>query len=172
MNLILRLVLVLFRARYRSKLQLFQTSSLGRRVWPNDLDLQLHVNNGRFLSLMDLGRLDLLVRTGFWRETRRRGWYPLVGGVLIDYRRPLKVFERYELRTKLLGWQGRWFFFEQRFVKDGKVVAKATVKGMIGGPKGAVTPCDALGAIGFSGPSPELSGSARAMSGKHRDIRS
>src|SRR6185503_3961101 len=34
-------------------------SNLSLRVWPNDLDLNIHVNNGRYLTLMDLGRMDL-----------------------------------------------------------------------------------------------------------------
>lgn len=92
MNLILRFFLTLIKARYRPKLQPFDMAILPMHVWPNDLDLLFHMNNGRFLSLMDLGRIDLLVRTGFWDEARKRKWYPVVGTTLIDYRRPLTVF--------------------------------------------------------------------------------
>lgn len=94
MNLLVRLALVLLGASRRGRLDLFALSDLPMRVWPTDLDVQMHMNNGRYLSLMDLGRIDLLVRSGFWAEARRRGWFPLVGASAIEYRRPLRASER------------------------------------------------------------------------------
>jgi acyl-CoA thioesterase FadM len=157
MNLILRLLLLLLGASRRSRLNVTDTSTLDLRVWPNDLDVQMHMNNGRFASVMDLGRIDLLVRSGFWREARRRGWYPLVGAIAIEYRRPLRVFQRYRLTTRILGWDERWFYIEQRFIRDGRVVAIATVKAIIRGAAGVVPSAEALEAIGAVGESPPLS---------------
>lgn len=156
MNLLVRFLLVLLGAWRRSKLDVLATSSLAMRVWPTDLDVQMHMNNGRYLSLMDLGRIDLLVRSGFWREAQRRGWFPLVGGSVIEYRRPLRVFERYQLTTRVLGWNEHWFYVEQSFRLGDKVAATATVKAMIRGASGAVPPAEALAAVGVSGPSPAL----------------
>lgn len=156
MNLIVRLALILVGATRRSRLGLLDVSGISMRVWPNDLDIQMHMNNGRYLSLMDLGRIDLLIRSGFFREARRRGWFPLVGAATIEYRRPLRVFERYILTTKLLGWDDRWFYLEQRFVRNEKPVAIATVKAMIRSASGAVPTADAVNAIGFGSPSPAL----------------
>jgi len=107
-------------------------------------------------TLMDLGRIDLLVRSGFWREARRRGWFPLVGASAIEYRRPLRVFQRYQLTTRLLGWDERWFYIEQSFRQGEKVAAVATVKAMIRSASGAIPPSDALAVIGASGLSPAL----------------
>lgn len=156
MNLLIRLALVLLGAPRRGRLDLLAASSLPMRVWPTDLDVQMHMNNGRYLSLADLGRVDLLVRSGFWREARRRGWFPLVGASAIEYRRPLRAFERYRLTTRLLGWDERWFYVEQSFSHGEKVAAVATVKAMIRGASGAVPTADALAAVGVSGPSPAL----------------
>ena len=156
MNLLVRLALVLFGASRRGRLGAFDLSTVGMRVWPNDLDVQMHMNNGRYLSIMDLGRIDLLVRSGFFREARRRGWFPLVGAATIEYRRPLRAFERYDLTTRLLGWDDRWFYLEQRFTRVDKLVAVATVKAMIRGATGAVSTAEAGGAIGFASPSPAL----------------
>lgn len=156
MNLLLRMLLVVFRAKRRGALGALDTSNLQLHVWPNDLDIQMHMNNGRFLSIMDLGRIDMLVRSGFWREARRRGWFPLVGTALITYRRPLAIFERYELTTRLIGWDERWFFIEQQFMKDGKIAAAAIIKAMIRSKTGAVPTSEALTSIGFSGQSPAL----------------
>lgn len=156
MNLLVRLALIVIGAARRSRLGILDPSSIVMRVWPNDLDIQMHMNNGRYLSLMDLGRIDLLVRSGFAREARKRGWFPLVGAALVEYRRPLKVFERYSLTTQLLGWDERWFYLEQRFARGGKLVATATVKAMIRSAAGAVPAAEGVSAIGFHASSPAL----------------
>lgn len=150
MNLLLRLVLVLIQGRRGPRLSLFDTASLHMRVWPTDLDVLLHMNNGRYLSLMDLGRVDLLVRSGFWTEAKRRGWFPVLGSATVTYRRPLRALERYRLDTRLVNWDERWFYLEQSFTRRGKVVAHATVKAMILSPAGSVATAEALAAIGVS----------------------
>ncbi|MGB8817535.1 MAG: thioesterase family protein, partial [Rhizobiaceae bacterium] len=81
MNLIFRMFLTLFFAKRASRLMPLDMAHKPMRVLPNDLDVQMHMNNGRFLSIMDLGRLDLIVRLGFWKVARERGWYPVVGSV-------------------------------------------------------------------------------------------
>jgi acyl-CoA thioesterase FadM len=156
MNLIFRLFLVIWNARRRSRLNVIDESVLKMHVLPTDLDVQMHMNNGRYLSLMDLGRIDLLVRSGFAKEASKRGWFPVVGTGLIDYKRSLTVFEGYELKTRLVGWDERWFYLEQQFVKGAKVAATATVKAMIRSKSGGVSTSDALASIGYSGQSPTL----------------
>ena len=60
MNLYFRLLLFMIRVRFRSRLGIWDTSHVTFRVNPLDLDLQRHMNNGRYLSLMDLGRMAFL----------------------------------------------------------------------------------------------------------------
>ncbi len=163
MNLLLRLLLMLMSASRRGPLTPLQTSSVAMIVWPTDLDVQMHMNNGRYLSLMDLGRIDMLIRSGFAQEARRRGWFPLVGTSLMDYRRPLLVFERYRLQTKLLGWDEKWFVFEQRFSRNGRMMASGLVKATIRGVDGGVSTADALASIGITQPSPALPPQAAAL---------
>lgn len=68
MNLWIGLLLLIIRARVRGALNPPQdVSKVWFRVWPHDLDPSIHMNNGRYLALMDLGRLDLLIRSGLWR---------------------------------------------------------------------------------------------------------
>jgi hypothetical protein len=57
MNLWIRLLWVLLTARGRGHLDLPRESSLLTfRVWPHDLDISLHLNNGRYLTLMAMAR--------------------------------------------------------------------------------------------------------------------
>lgn len=74
MNLYLRLLWLLWRLHSLRRRGLFEESRVAFCVWPNDCDLNLHMNNGRYLSLMDLGRVYLTAQSGLLREALRRRW--------------------------------------------------------------------------------------------------
>jgi acyl-CoA thioesterase FadM len=102
------------------------------RVFPNDLDLLRHVNNGVYLTLMDIGRVDLLIRTGAQAAAASRGWYPVVVGETIRFRRSLRLWDRFEIITRVLGWDDRLVYLEQVFERRSasggpEVVAEAVV---------------------------------------------
>lgn len=159
MNLLLRSLGTLLTALLlRPRLRPLDESVVAFRVWPNDLDVNLHMNNGRYLTLMDLGRLDLIVRIGVLGTLRRRRWSPVIGSLKIRYRRSLLPFQRYTIRTRLLCWDDRWFFLEQRFERRGELVSIALVKGLFLGPEGRVPTQAIVDASGYridSPPAPE-----------------
>ncbi|MBJ7417049.1 MAG: thioesterase family protein, partial [Niveispirillum sp.] len=65
MNLIFRLLRVVLAALLSGRrVEPLGTSILGFRVWLNDIDTNLHMNNGRYFTIADLGRVDLMIRTG------------------------------------------------------------------------------------------------------------
>jgi acyl-CoA thioesterase FadM len=112
------------------------TGTLAFRVLPTDLDISLHMNNGRYLTLMDLGRLDFLVRTGLWRAVRTHKWTPIASAVIVRFRRELKPFDTFRLETRLLSWAEASVVMEQVFILTsgpyaGQVAARALFKGGI-----------------------------------------
>jgi acyl-CoA thioesterase FadM len=156
MNLYLRLLRILAAALFRrGDITPLETAELTFRVLPNDLDPNWHVNNGRYLTVMDLGRIDLTLRMGFLRLVFQRGWMPVLGGAMIRYQRPLKLFQRYTLRTRLLAWDEKWLYLEQEFSSEGKRVAQGVVKGLIRGKEGSIPTAEVMHAVGFDLPSPE-----------------
>lgn len=119
MNLWFRLLALILWAPFAPGLRPpFEPSRLGFRVWPNDLDTSLHMNNGRYLSIMDLGRADLILRSGLWRAVLREGWTPILGAATVRYRRELRPFQRFCLETRLLCWEGATLVFQQRFLAE------------------------------------------------------
>ncbi|MBU6153368.1 MAG: acyl-CoA thioesterase [Bdellovibrionales bacterium] len=144
MNLLLRLLMIIVEGFFRKKLHPLSESVLNLRVLPNDLDLNLHMNNGRFLSLMDLGRLDLLIRTDLAAALVRHRWQPLVGAVNIRYKISLLPFQRYRLHTKVIGWDEKWFYIEQRFERKNRTVAVGLVKALFRGDHRNITPEETL----------------------------
>ena len=137
MNLWLRLIWFALTAWRRPAFRdASEASVLTFRVWPNDLDLSLHMNNGRYLTLMDLGRIDLMVRMGLWRAVRRHKWTPIASSIIIRYRRELTPFARFRLETRMVSWGEASVVIEQVFVLtsgpyQGQVAARALFKGGI-----------------------------------------
>lgn len=138
MNLYFRLILVIIKAFFRPKMKLDDISTISFRVMPHDLDLNFHMNNGRYLTLMDLGRLDLTVRTGLLGAFFKYKWQPLVASETIRFRRALAPFQKFDLSTRFIGWQNHWLFMEQTFIANSEIVAVAYVKAVFKSKKGKV----------------------------------
>src|SRR5258706_9609368 len=64
MNMFFRLIRIYLRARWSSARDPLRISRLTFIVSPTDLDIFRHMNNGVYFSIMDLGRVDMLVRSG------------------------------------------------------------------------------------------------------------
>lgn len=120
MNLWLRLVVTIASAFFGPRIvPPAGISHLRFRVWPHDLDLSMHMNNGRYLGIMDLGRLDLILRSGLWRSVLRHRWTPVLDAAIIRYRRELRAFRAFRLETRILCWTGATLLIEQRVLSDG-----------------------------------------------------
>lgn len=124
----------------RRRLGAAAESRLAFRVWPTDLDLNLHMTNARYLSIMDLGRLDLIVRTGIGRRMIREKWAAILGEAQIRFRRPLAPFQPFELATRVVRWDEKWIYLEQRIESRGELCAVAMMKGIFRSRAGAVAP--------------------------------
>ncbi len=148
MNLLFRLVYTALAALGRGRLGVLDESVVRLTVLPGDLDVNGHMNNGRYLTLMDLGRVDLLIRTGIVRAMRVNRWRGVVASVAVSFRRALDPFARYELRSRLLCWDERWFFMEQRFTRGGELAAYAVVKIQFSARGGRLRPQDVVRATG------------------------
>ena len=152
MNLYFRLLLFTLRVRFRSRLGIWDTSHASFRVNPMDLEVQRHMNNGRYLTLMDLGRMDLMVRSRFWQRITEQGWYPVVAGQSITYRRSLQLWEKFDLASRVLGHDDRWIYMEQVFRRDRVVVADAIVRARFLRRTGGSVPMDEV--MELAGPTP------------------
>ena len=139
MNLYLRLLLVVLRAWAGRSLDPLATARTPFRVWPHDLDVNMHMNNGRYATLMDLGRVDLMARAGLLGAIRRAGAFPVVTGQRITYRRPLMPFRSFDLSTRVLGWDERSIYLEQHFEREGQMCATGLVQSLFIGPNGRMT---------------------------------
>ena len=162
MNLILRLIKVLLAARLGSALGVLDVSVIRLRVWPNDLDFNLHMNNGRYLTVMDLGRIDLMARNGSLKVFRERRWMPVVAAQTITFRRSLKPLQVFELHTRVVCWDDDFVYMEQVFMAEGRISALALVRAAFVEEGRKVHSADVLAALGVRRRSPPMPSGIKA----------
>ena len=103
-------------------------------VLPSDIDYMCHMNNSKYLRVMDYGRIGLGLETGFREALREAGGHMVLAAASIRYRRSLKLFQRFLLRTRVLCWDESALYMEQRVLQsDGFVsaimLAKMAIRG-------------------------------------------
>jgi acyl-ACP thioesterase len=86
-SLYFRLFWVWLRALSKPVINLGDVIELNLHVLPNDLDLNGHMNNGRYLTIVDLALVEYFIRSGFAKAALQRRWRPVLGGSIISYRR-------------------------------------------------------------------------------------
>jgi acyl-CoA thioesterase FadM len=160
-NVIWRTMLVMLRARVRLRATGPLSPTVVGRIrlttLPTDIDLLRHMNNGRYLSLFDLGRWDLLTRTGLLGAMRERGWYAVVANETITFRKSLELWQRFEVESRFIGHDDRALYMEHRAVVDGEVYARAIVRArMLKRTGGMLTHDELFAAVGRPEGLPEI----------------
>jgi acyl-CoA thioesterase FadM len=137
-------------------LGLLDEDRIRMHVWPQDSDLNLHMNNGRYLSVMDYARTHMLARVGLLTQLVRSRWQPLVGAVWMTYRRSLPLFSSFEVSSRLVCWDARWFYIEQTFTSREGLAAVGWVKGALRDKQGSLNPQEVLDRVAPGVVSPPL----------------
>lgn len=117
----------------------FAVSKLAYRALPGDVDYSFHVNNGRYATIMDMGRTDLLMRVGLWDRVRDNKWVPIVSAIALRFRREVKLWQRFTLETRFVTW-------------DDKLAIVEHVVRLRGGPRDGSVACAAFARVGFYDP--------------------
>ncbi|SDP17229.1 Acyl-CoA thioesterase FadM [Actinopolyspora xinjiangensis] len=128
MNMLLRLVVLMAKTVFGRGVHPLGPCHTNLRVSPTDLDLLGHMNNGVYFSVFDLGRIDLMKRSGLLRRLRPKGWYAVVTNETGSFRRPLRPFRAFTLRTRIIGWDERHLFIEHRIVSGGELTTTAVIQ--------------------------------------------
>lgn len=121
-------------------------------VNPMDMDLNFHMNNGRYLSVMDLARTDLMIKSKTFLPLFSKGYYPVVVSQSIRFRRSLNFLDRFEVRSKMEGWNDRDFYVSQEFWKGSSLIAEGFIKGRFKkrGQNGSVVTSEIFRVVGMT----------------------
>lgn len=139
MNLYFRLIWIVISSFFKPRIDFSDEIVLNLRILPNDLDINRHLNNGRYLTILDFGSIDLFLRSGILFRAIRNGFRPMIGGLIVTYRKGLSLFERYTLNMQLSGWDDSWNYFQFEFKKlNGQLSAAGYFKGALVSKNGLV----------------------------------
>ena len=126
--------------------------------WPIDIDPFFEMNNGRTLTLYDLGRMMLLYRIGAVRALRAQGWVGTIAGSSVRYRRRVRAFDRIEMKSRLVGWDERFTYVEQSMWRRSECTSHALLRLAVTGGTGIVPSADVAAAMDADPISPPLPG--------------
>jgi acyl-CoA thioesterase FadM len=126
----IRLFIALIAARYRSALTVNQKSVLSFRVWLTDIDVTI-MNHAAMMTVMEAGRIDLMVRSGFFKLARKNKWYFPSSAISVQFMRPLKAFQKATLTTGVTHVCENYIYLEQKITRGEKLIAICMVKSTI-----------------------------------------
>jgi acyl-CoA thioesterase FadM len=158
----LRMTTAMARARRLPPLAPFAAHVSAHRIRAVDIDPWGELNNGRALTLFDLGRLPLYVRTGMIAALRRSGWRITVAGSTVRYRRRLTAGDRVTMTTRLMGWDARFLYLEQGLWRGDDCAVHVLNRSALTTGRGIVPTADLAAAMGLPAQGPGLPDWVRA----------
>lgn len=126
----IRLLLTLIKAKLKPKANAMDAFVIPFRVWITDIDVSI-MNHAAIITVMETGRLDAMVRSNFFKIAAKNKWYFPSQAISVQYYRPLKIFQKAELHSRISYIDEKWIYIEQKIVRKGKIVAVSLVKSTI-----------------------------------------
>lgn len=158
----LRMAAVIAAERRKPPLDLFDTHRMTLRCLPWDLDGFMEMNNGRVLTLYDLGRFAISVRTPFAGVLRKNRWGLVVAGSTVRYRARITGFQAFEMRTRVVGWDARFIYLEQAMWRGETCCSHLFIRTGVT-ERGRLVPVERVTeALGLPGAGPDLPDWAQA----------
>ncbi|HYJ38780.1 MAG TPA: acyl-CoA thioesterase [Chitinophagaceae bacterium] len=126
----IRLLSAFTRAGFRTRLRINDQSIVRFHVWITDIDVSI-MNHAAIMTVMEMGRVDFIVRSGFLKLARKKKWYFPSASISAQFLRPLKVFQKASVLTRIFHVDDRWIYLEQKVERAGKVMAICIVKSTV-----------------------------------------
>ncbi|MCC5780876.1 thioesterase family protein [Nitratireductor sp. B36] len=170
----MRLLRVAATRKSRGVYRLGDESKLSFRCLPTDIDMNIHLNNARYMMLADMGRIDIFLRSGLIGAARQRGWAPLLGGLQTAYVREVRLWQRFDVISTIETWDGTQIIGQHRFVLgDGRVAAMILTTGGVYDYKGRgfVPVEEVMGALGVDAAPRPPNDEERAFMASHQGMR-
>ncbi|MDX2321930.1 MAG: acyl-CoA thioesterase [Moritella sp.] len=106
----------------------FDTVTRPFRVGFRHIDLNLHINNAKYLMFLEKARWDHSIQTNTFNTLLKNKLNFIVAGVEVGYIREIRLFKKFDVETTYLGWDEKYFYLEQKCVADGKLYNYSLVK--------------------------------------------
>ncbi len=135
-----RLAKTTLQARRKPKLKYSELSTIDFYCHPWDIDMFNEMNNGRVLTLFDLGRTDLAIRCDLMSTLMKQKWALVVAGSSVRYRKRVHMFDKITMQTQCVGADDKWFYLEQSMWVKGVPCSSVLIRAGITSKDGIVPP--------------------------------
>jgi acyl-CoA thioesterase FadM len=125
---VVRVAKELVKHRSAPPLRIGETHVSHHICWPWDIDIFLEMNNGRTLTLFDIGRIVMFQRLGLTDQMRKNRMAGTIAGSSVRYRRRVRAFDRIEMRSRIAGWDDRFTYAEQSMWRNGECTSHALLR--------------------------------------------
>ncbi len=142
----IRLLSALTRAKFRSKLKGSDTSDVSFRVWVTDIDVSV-MNHAAIMTIFEMGRADYMVRTNFFKIATKNKWFFPNQAINVQFYRPLKMFQKAKVYTKMSFVDDTFFYVEQKIIRNGKPIAASFANGIAKNGRATVPTSEILDAL-------------------------
>ena len=145
----IRLLFALIKAKFKSKVKATDTVRLSFNVWITDIDVSI-MNHAAIMTIFEIGRLDFMVRTNFFKVASKNKWYFPTQAISVQYYRPLKMFQKAQLFTRISFVDEKWIYVEQKIMRKDKEVAACLVKNTIKKGRSSVSTFEIMNALNIT----------------------
>lgn len=133
-----------------------QETTITLRVWPHESEVSF-ANQAIYAHYLELARWEWAVQAKVLHLLFREKILFILGGQVLNYRRPLKRFEKFTVKSSLVGWDSKWAYCSQKiFTAEGLLAHTAIVKFCYKGNEGIIHPQKIASIMGFQKQSPPL----------------
>lgn len=152
----IRAIIAVICARKMSPMGLYDTHVSHHRAWPWDTDMFGELNNGRILTLFELGRWQSTVRVGMIAPFLKGKMGFAVAGVSVRYRRRIPLFQRYRMQTRIIGYDDRFIYVDQTMWQGETCANQLLLRAAIREKSKTVPPVEFLKRMGYPTDQPDL----------------
>lgn len=144
----IKLLLALAQAKFRSKIKGSETTSLKFRVWITDIDVSV-MNHAAIMTIFEMGRADYMVRTNFFKIATKNKWFFPNQAINVQFYRPLKIFQKATVYTKMSYVDESYFYLEQKIIRKGKLIASCFANGLAKKGRNTIPTSEIIKALKF-----------------------
>ncbi|GAB0100884.1 Protein THEM6 [Sergentomyia squamirostris] len=102
---------------FQKKVKILEKTTIYGFCTTQDVDIFVkHMNNARYLRELDFARFHYYVLTGLYEAVKKVGGGAVQGASNIRYRRAIPIFQAYKVETKLIWWDEKAIYLEQKFI--------------------------------------------------------
>lgn len=143
---------------FKPKAKLTDTLVTTHRAWPWDTDMFMELNNGRILTLFELGRWPTVFQFGIARALWRSRIAFAIAGVSVRYRKRIPLMAKYTMVTKFECWDDRFIYANQTMWLGRDCANQMLIRIALRSPTGTITPDAFLTRAGMPQSSPPMPG--------------